>query len=160
MRITAAELRKLGYDLDGKKISKTKPPKTLVKATKPLGKLLISFPVDPMGKPRMTVGDKANYRPVTKRYWQYKSMLKNTALGADFEMPESDYHMVFYIPVPKSWNKEKKQEMIGTSHQQKPDKDNLEKAVLDCLCEEDSHIWDGRVTKYWSSEGRIDIYSI
>ena len=48
--------------------------------------------------------------------------------------------------------------MNGKPHQQKPDKDNLEKALLDALCEDDSYIYDGRVSKYWSDAGYIEIY--
>lgn len=47
--------------------------------------------------------------------------------------------------------------MVGKPHQQRPDKDNFEKAFLDAVCEEDSHIWDGRETKLWSEEGAIQI---
>lgn len=34
-----------------------------------------------------------------------------------------------------------------------PDKDNLEKAVLDAVFENDSHVWDGRVSKLWADRG-------
>jgi len=122
------------------------------------GELLISFPVDAMGKPRMTQQDRWKKRPATDRYWELKSRLKSIAEGAKFELPACNYHMVFYLPMADSWPKSKKEEMVGRPHQQKPDKDNLEKAVLDCLCKEDSYVWDGRVTKLWAYHGRIDIY--
>lgn len=47
--------------------------------------------------------------------------------------------------------------MAGKPHQQKPDKDNLEKALLDAIFGEDSHIWDGRVTKIWGETGKMII---
>lgn len=47
--------------------------------------------------------------------------------------------------------------MAYTPHMQKPDKDNLEKALLDCVFEEDSHVWDGRVSKLWGWTGAIII---
>lgn len=34
-------------------------------------------------------------------------------------------------------------------HLCKPDRDNLEKALLDGVFGEDSHVWDGRATKLW-----------
>jgi len=118
------------------------------------------FPVDPMGKPRMTQQDKWRKRPATDRYWQLKDNLKKIADGYKFKMPECDYHMIFNLPMPDSWSKKKKEEFNGKPHQQKPDKDNLEKAVLDALCEEDSYIWDGRVSKYWAYKGSIIIKNI
>ncbi len=120
----------------------------------------IEFPVDPMGKPRMTQSDKWRKREVTNRYWELKRQVKQIAEGYKFIMPESNYHMIFYIPMPDSWSKKKKVEFDGKPHQQKPDKDNLEKAILDALCPEDSYVWDGRVSKYWSRNGKIVIKNI
>lgn len=37
--------------------------------------------------------------------------------------------------------------MNGKPHQSKPDKDNLERALLDALFEDDAHIWDSRARK-------------
>jgi Holliday junction resolvase RusA-like endonuclease len=62
--------------------------------------------------------------------------------------------------MPKSWSKAKKDEMRGGPHQQTPDKDNLEKAILDSLYENDSHVWDGWVTKLWADEGAIEVEEI
>ncbi len=118
---------------------------------------IIEFDVDPMGKPRMTQSDKWRKRPVTDRYWELKRHLKNIAGQYNFTMPESNYHMIFYIPMPKSWPPSRKEKMNNMPHQQKPDKDNLEKAVLDALCAEDSYVWDGRVSKYWGYKGKIII---
>jgi Holliday junction resolvase RusA-like endonuclease len=50
--------------------------------------------------------------------------------------------------------------MDGKPHQSKPDKDNLEKALMDALFTDDSHIWDSRVTKLWGKEGQIIIKEI
>ncbi|MGL5040059.1 MAG: RusA family crossover junction endodeoxyribonuclease, partial [Aeromonas sp.] len=36
-------------------------------------------------------------------------------------------------------------------------KDNLEKALLDAIYANDCQIWDGRATKRWGVEGRIEI---
>jgi len=62
--------------------------------------------------------------------------------------------------MPKSWGKKKKEYFNGKPHQQKPDKDNLEKSLLDAIFNDDSHIWDGRVSKIWGEEGRIIITEI
>lgn len=50
--------------------------------------------------------------------------------------------------------------MRGTPHEQKPDKDNLLKALLDALYGDDSHVWhdDGHL-KFWGDEGSITVIS-
>lgn len=109
-----------------------------------------------MGKPRMTRGDKYKKRPVVLRYWAFKEECQLRRM----KIPESCYHLIFVLPMPPSWSKKQKAEMYGKPLKGKPDKDNLEKAVLDALFEEDSAIWDGRVTKYWGYEGAILVREI
>ena len=117
-------------------------------------KRLMELKITAVPKPRMTRADSWKKRACVQRYWAYKDELR-LLLGKDFVMPESDYHLIFYLPMPKSWSEKKKAEFQETPHQSRPDKDNLEKAFLDAVCEEDSQIWDGRVTKLWGDEGRI-----
>lgn len=111
------------------------------------------FNIIPVAKPRMTQRDKWQKRDCVMRYRQFKDEVR--LLGV--KVPESDYHITFYIPMPQSWSEKKKRSWNGTPHQQRPDKDNLEKALLDALFSDDSHIWDGRVTKRWGYEGKIII---
>ena len=60
--------------------------------------------------------------------------------------------------MPKSWSKKKKAELIGSPHfQQTPDTDNLCKACLDALIEQDCRVWHLEAKKYWSEKGRIKI---
>lgn len=59
--------------------------------------------------------------------------------------------------MPKSWSNKKRNEMLGKPHQQKPDIDNLIKAVLDCLCKDDSYIWNVTALKQWDINGSITI---
>ncbi|WP_460029401.1 RusA family crossover junction endodeoxyribonuclease [Mannheimia haemolytica] len=109
------------------------------------------YSITAMGKPRMTRADKWKKRDCVLRYRAFKDevRLHNVSL------PESGYHLIFVMPMPQSWSKKKKAEMNGKPHQQKPDKDNLEKALLDALFEDDCRIWDGRVTKIWGEMGKI-----
>ena len=65
--------------------------------------------------------------------------------------------VTFYIPMPKSWSKKKKALMHGTQHQQKPDIDNLLKAVLDATMKEDCTVWSICTHKRWAYEGAINI---
>ena len=121
-------------------------------------KHLKTFNVIPMGKPRMNKADAWKKRPCVLKYWAYKDELLLQV--GKFVMPESDFRVVFYLPMPKSWSKKFKLTMINKPHKQKPDVDNLLKGLMDCLCKEDKFIWDVRVTKLWGDEGQIDIYSI
>ena len=56
----------------------------------------------------------------------------------------------FYIPMPKSWSKKKKYQMSLHVHQQKPDLDNLVKALLDAVFNDDSHVHSIIAYKFWS----------
>lgn len=111
--------------------------------------------IRPVSKPRMTQRDRWANRPCVERYWTYKDELR--AKMADFAFPDCGWHLTFYLPIPKSWSAKKKLAHEGQPHRQKPDKDNLEKGFLDALYEDDSGVWDGRVTKRWSAHPRIEI---
>lgn len=111
------------------------------------------YPVVPVPKPRMTQRDKWQKRPAVMRYRAFCDEVR--ALGCD--VPESGSHVIFHMPMPKSWSKKKRIEMLGQPHQQKPDIDNLEKALLDAVLKDDSGVWDIRTTKYWSENGSITI---
>ncbi len=87
------------------------------------------------------------------RYRKFKDDVR----AAGITLPSCNYHIIFVLPMPASWSEKKKREMIMQAHQTRPDKDNLEKALLDAIFEEDSHVWDGRVTKIWGTEGCIKI---
>ncbi|EBZ1027982.1 endodeoxyribonuclease [Salmonella enterica subsp. enterica serovar Muenchen] len=45
----------------------------------------------------------------------------------------------------------------GKPHQQRPDRDNREKSLLDALFSEDCGLWDGQTTKVWGETGQIII---
>ena len=85
------------------------------------------------------------------RYWAFKEEVRLRRVS----LQESGWHVVFQLPMPVSWSVKKRRAMAGKPHQQVPDKDNLEKGLLDALFDEDSHIWDGRVTKIWGWTGCI-----
>ncbi len=111
------------------------------------------YHIIPVPKPRMTQRDKWKNRPCVLRYFKFKDEIK----AHKVTLPKCNYHVFFILPMPKSWSEKKKFDMYGKPHQQKPDKDNLEKALLDAIFKDDSQIWDGRVTKLWGIEGCIII---
>ena len=114
------------------------------------------YKITPVGKPRMTRSDKWKKRPRVLRYWDFKDEVRRLGIT----IPESGSHIVFTLEMPKSWSRAKKELMDGKPHQTKPDKDNLEKALLDAIFEKDEHIWDSRVTKVWGYEPSIQILII
>jgi len=115
------------------------------------------FNVDPIGKPRMTQRDKWLNPPrqCVERYWAFKDALNRQK--EDFELPENGAHIIFCMPMPKSWSKKKRREMDRQPHKQRPDVDNLYKAFYDSLYGEDSQFWDARVTKVWGEFGQISV---
>lgn len=103
----------------------------------------------------MTKRDRWSKRPVVQRYWNYKDKIK----AANIKLPDN-YWIVFSLPVPKSLSKKEKAARLGQPHLQTPDKDNLEKGLLDALFEDDAHIWRGGCEKRWADKGSIEIYEI
>jgi Holliday junction resolvase RusA-like endonuclease len=110
--------------------------------------------VTPCPKPRMTRSDKWNKRPAVLRYRAFCDAIRAAAEEQSFTLPDSHFHITFYLPIPKT---HLKRELEGKPHQQKPDVDNLTKAIFDALCKQDQVIWDYRSTKLYSSEPRIEI---
>jgi Holliday junction resolvase RusA-like endonuclease len=117
--------------------------------------VIIEFNIDPMGAVRQNRSDAWKGRPCVLRYWAFKDSLRVQA--APYELPSDPLivNLTFYIRMPDSWSKKKKEAMRGTYHRQKPDRDNLEKGVFDALWRQDSMIADGRTTKWWAYEGSI-----
>lgn len=65
--------------------------------------------------------------------------------------------IVAFFEMPKSWSKRKRAEMHGAFHTQKPDSDNVTKAVKDGLTglayHDDCQVADERTVKRWSHYG-------
>jgi Holliday junction resolvase RusA-like endonuclease len=129
----------------------------------------IIFNIDPQTNVRATQGDRIFFkipreklRPAglkrlmrLEKYNEYKLSLSAIAKSKRFAPPEQGGHLIFYIPVPKSWKKYKKEEMHMRLHQSKPDWDNLAKAFFDSILSEDMRIADVRVTKRWVNKDRV-----
>lgn len=114
-----------------------------------------TYYLTPVAKPRMTQRDRWKKRPVVEKYYVYKDTLRILSKGID--LPDT-FIAVFHMPMPKSWSKKKKGAMDGKPHQQKPDVDNLVKALMDCLAPEgDEKVWGVMAFKYWTSDPRVDL---
>ena len=108
--------------------------------------------VEPYGKPRMTQRDKWAKRPAVLKYHAFCDQFRRyiTTLPPEFAVD-------FHISMPKSWSQKKKDAMNGTPHQQKPDVDNLQKSILDAICDEDKYVWNIHARKFWATSGYIHI---
>ncbi len=117
----------------------------------------ITFPISPMGKPRMTQRDKWKKRTVIQRWYEFKDSINAIAASEGYAVADR-LDIVFYIPMPKSWSKKKKTEMYAKPHQQRPDIDNMIKGFMDALCQEDSYVWAVNAEKFWSYSGKIIVF--
>ena len=124
------------------------------------------FKITPQTNVRSTQGDRIYFRiPRDKlrpaglkrllrleRYNEYKVTLCGLAKAQKFTPPEQGGHLTFYIPVPRTWKKYKKEQYHLQLHQSTPDWDNLAKAFFDSLMHQDKGIADVRVTKRWVNQ--------
>lgn len=108
--------------------------------------------VKPIGAVRLVHSDKWRKRPVAVKYFQYKEELKWKALNY---VVKNELYLLFLLPIPESWTKKKKNELVYTKHQQRPDTDNLVKAVKDALMKEDSTVYLECAFKFWGPHGKI-----
>jgi len=111
----------------------------------------LRYSIAPVAKPRMTQRDKWQQRRCVMRYRAFKD--ECWRLGV--YLPEAGARVTFWIPMPKSWTKRKRAEMEGMPHQQKPDLDNLIKALADACYKDDSAIWQITAEKRWASKGEV-----
>lgn len=110
------------------------------------------YDITPVPKPRQTRSDKWKKRPCVMRYRAFADECR--AKGVTVENRDS---IKFFMPMPKSWSKGKKIIMSGAAHKQKPDIDNLLKAIMDAVLKEDSHIHAIYIEKVWAINGAIEI---
>jgi len=114
--------------------------------------LKIVVPGVPMAKPRMTRRDKWRLRPCVARYREFADRVRK-AVGPRIIEPTKVLRLDWlatFTP-PKRWSKKDREAAIGTIHRQRPDRDNLDKAVLDCLFSRgDEAIGYGTICKRWA----------
>lgn len=118
--------------------------------------MIHTFLIDPVPAPRMSSSDRWKKRPVVTRYWQYKKDLNNLCMINRYVLTDR-LDVIFYLPLPDSWSRKKKDLVTGKPHTQRPDTDNLLKGFIDCLTDDDCAIWDVHARKYWAVQGRIEV---
>lgn len=118
----------------------------------------LTLDIAPVSKPRQTRRDKwlDPPRPCVAQYRAFADKLRLACLAARVTIPHAGLSLAFHIAMPDSWSKKRRNEMRGQPHQQKPDIDNLTKAVLDALVPDDSVIWRlDRQEKRWADTAAI-----
>ena len=117
--------------------------------------------IEPCAKPRMTRRDRIprlQSKTVRKYFdWKASMQLKLKECRAKAIDKKGLLICQFTIAMPKSWSKKKKQEMEGQHHRQRPDIDNLVKALMDAAYIEDCTIHTINASKVWGSTGHIYI---
>jgi len=115
----------------------------------------------PMPAPRMTQQDRWGKRPVVIRYKAFRQELVFRAKKQGLVQLPAVMGFEFVFPMPPSWSKRKKDEYRGQIHQQRPDLDNLIKAVKDSMTYgsgDDSHMGTYLFAqKKWGDVGRITL---
>lgn len=123
--------------------------------------MTLIWEIEPMGAPRTVRSDTWRQRPVILRYHRFRDWVAVEMKKIDMDWSKLDTLTVdFYLPMSKTWSKKKKDLMFGKKHQQKPDIDNLVKAVLDSIFRggDDAQVSTIHASKYWSeSSGYIKI---
>lgn len=116
----------------------------------------LHIPVCPVPKPRMTRRDKWAERPAVMKYRAYCDELR-LHLG-QMRVPD-DFSIDFYIEMPMSWSHKKRKRMDGQPHQSKRshDIDNLLKAFMDAVFEDDGTVWRVRASKRWARKGGLTL---
>lgn len=112
---------------------------------------------DPMGAPRMTRKDKWQQRDCVVRYRAAKDRIREAAGKIPEPSTIRSLSWVAFIAPPSSWSDKKRQAAMGTLHRSKPDRDNIDKGILDALFSEDSAIASGTIEKRWGVPARLEI---
>jgi Holliday junction resolvase RusA-like endonuclease len=121
--------------------------------------MTVSFviPGKPFGKKRhrvSSIGGKARaFNPDENTSFEQKvAEIARPLFPVPFEGPVK-LRIVATFEIPASWSKKKQAAMMGGYHVQKPDRDNVDKAVQDGLnriaFRDDSQVADGRCVKRW-----------
>ena len=112
------------------------------------------FDIAPTPAPRQTKRDTFKPSPSVLRYRAFRD---DVALKIKVPPPLEFFHVVFLLAMPASWSHLKKRQHVGKPHLVKPDKDNLEKALIDAIYRDtdDAHVWNSASTKLWAYDGAI-----
>jgi len=127
----------------------------------------ITFNAQPTAKQRSRKGGNHWYNPQAEEMNIIKRSVKDQ-LPEGFTIIKSNIPVTvninWFIQPSKSMGTKKFIDLIKNDdipHTIKPDRDNLDKFALDCMSKiifnDDCQIYDGRLSKYWSTDPRTEI---
>lgn len=97
----------------------------------------------------MTQRDKWKKRPCVEAYHAFRDAIRRDFPG---EVPPTEQVIelswIAYFATNDA-------ELIGRFHREKPDRDNIDKAILDALFEHDEGIPYGMIQKVWGKEDKL-----
>lgn len=106
-----------------------------------------TVPIAPIGAPRMTRRDRWAKRPCVVKYHQWRDAVRPHIP----ELPKNPVGLSWtvYFPFPPSYSPKKQKELSGKPHREKPDRDNVDKALMDLMFEQDKGVAIGTLQKLW-----------
>lgn len=110
-----------------------------------------SWDINPVGKPRMTQRDRWGRRKAVLNYRAFADQVRLRGVA----VPEGGARVTFVLPMPVSWSRAKRCKHLDAPHRQKPDLDNLVKALLDAIYGDDAGVHDLHARKVWGERGGI-----
>lgn len=143
----------------------------LISFTLPNGEVikpLFTFDLAPFPAPRMTRSDKWKTNPnhpdplkrqrkPVQRYFAWKNAFISMCNEKGYTLQET-IRVLFIMPLPKYLSRKKREMKVGQPHKQRPDTDNMIKAVKDAFKADDGFVWDERGVKIWGETGKIIIF--
>ena len=126
--------------------------------------------IEPIAQQRARRAGKNSFTKMYNPQAQLKKTVKFLLSGHEEETPIEGpvyIEVYFWFIPPESWSQKKKNRALGLVspkiyHTSKPDKDNLEKFINDCLdgtiLKNDAQIYGGKQFKDYRKEPGIDVY--
>jgi Holliday junction resolvase RusA-like endonuclease len=122
----------------------------------------ITIDIEPIPQPRhrvTSIGGRARtYLPTKHPVHEYKRRIAEAVKDWP-KFPKGvplSLELWFWLPIPASWSKRKQAAQLHNKHTQKPDIDNLAKAVMDAMSgcwHDDCQVADLTVRKRWCTVG-------
>lgn len=110
--------------------------------------MIVYYPIPVVSAPRQVRRDRWKPSPHVLKYRAFRD---ECALRR-VRVPEAGGHVLFLLEVPRSLSKREREARLYQGHRQKPDNDNLQKALLDAVHRggDDAGVWDLRTSKVWA----------
>jgi len=116
---------------------------------------------EPFPQVRPRICRNGNFDPSSKKKKYLGFLIKNQWKEGVLDGIPVELILRFYMPIPKSLSKKKKELLVGTPHIKKIDIDNLVKSTMDSMIgivyKDDSIVWKVLTEKFYSKNSGIEI---